>query len=492
MPLSSSTEDRPGLDPRRWLALTVISVATLMVVLDASIINLALPQAQSDLGISDANRQWAVTAYSLAFGGLLLLGGRIVDFVGRKRVFLIGLVGFAAASMISGIATTGAVLFAGRALQGVFAALLAPAALSLIAVTFTDARERAKAFGVYGALQGAGGAVGLIIGGVLTEYTTWRWCMFVNTPIALAAALAALPTVRESRAEGRRRYDIPGALLVTTGLVALVWGFTHAAEKGWSSALSWALLIAGAALIAAFIAVERRTAHPVLPLRVVLDRDRGGAFLISLLTGAGLFALMLFLTYYLQVNLGYQPLHAGLAFFPFSCSLIAAATLGAALVPKVGPKQLMVSGIAVALIGALWLPQIEQTGGYLLVVLPAMILIGLGLGAAFVALPNTALAGIDPSDTGVASAMISTTQQIGGAMGPALLNALYVSALTGFLAAQDGTITKAVRLDGYVHGYRVAFIASAVAFTLALAAATLLIKKPMRADTPAEAPVHVG
>lgn len=261
MPLSSSTEDRPGLDPRRWLALTVISVATLMVVLDASIINIALPQAQSDLGISDANRQWAVTAYSLAFGGLLLLGGRIVDFVGRKRIFLIGLVGFAAASMITGIATTGAVLFAGRALQGVFAALLAPAALSLIAVTFTDARERAKAFGVHGALQGAGGAVGLIIGGVLTEYTTWRWCMFVNTPIALAAALAALPTVRESRAEGRRRYDIPGALLVTTGLVALVWGFTHAAEKGWSSALSWALPIAGVLLIAAFIAVERRTAH---------------------------------------------------------------------------------------------------------------------------------------------------------------------------------------------------------------------------------------
>ncbi|MFB7532990.1 MFS transporter [Streptomyces sp. NPDC056178] len=323
MPLSSSTEDLPGPDPRRWLALVTISVATLMVVLGASVINIALPQAQSDLGISDANRQWAVTAYSLAFGGMLLLGGRIVDCVGRKRVFLIGLVGFAADSMISGLATTGAALFAGRALQGVFVALLAPAALSLIAVTFTEARERAKAFGVYGALQGAGGAVGLIIGGVLTEYTTWRWCMFVNTPIALAAALAALATVRESRVEGTRRYDIPGVLLVTTGLVSLVWGFIHAAEKSWSSALSWALLIAGAALIAAFIAVERRTAYPVLPLRVVLDRDRGGAFLISLLTGAGLFALMLFLTYYLQANLGYQPLHAGLAFLPFTCSLIA-------------------------------------------------------------------------------------------------------------------------------------------------------------------------
>ncbi len=247
-----------------------------------------------------------MTAYALAFGGLLLLGGRVVDFVGRKRVFMIGLVGFALASMVAGVASNGAALFAGRALQGAFAALLAPAALSLIAVTFTDGRERAKAFGVYGALQGAGGAVGLIAGGVLTEYANWRWCLFVNTPIALAA-VAAIPTVRESRAEGTRRYDIPGAVLVTTGLVALVRGFTHAAEDGWSSGTTWILLAVGAILLIAFVAVEGRTDHPLLPLHVVLDRDRGGAFLASLLTSAGMFGLMLFLTYYLQVNLGYQP-----------------------------------------------------------------------------------------------------------------------------------------------------------------------------------------
>ncbi|MFE6552699.1 MFS transporter [Streptomyces sp. NPDC057746] len=274
--MTATTETTsPGiaLDPRRWPALTVISVATLMVVLDASIINIALPRAQADLQISDANRQWAVTAYALAFDGLLLLGGRIVDFVGRKRVFMIGLVGFALASMVAGVEPNGAALFAGRALQGVFAALLAPAALSLIAVTFTDGRERAKAFGVYGALQGAGGAVGLIAGGVLTA--NWRWCLFVNTPIALAAALAAIPTVRESRAEGPRRYDVLGAVLVTTGLIALVRGFTHAAEGGWSSALTWILLAAGAILLVAFVAVERRISHPLLPARRPGPQPRG-------------------------------------------------------------------------------------------------------------------------------------------------------------------------------------------------------------------------
>ncbi|MEU5702798.1 MFS transporter [Streptomyces aurantiacus] len=489
---TATTGQGSALDPRRWPALTVISVATLMVVLDASVINIALPKAQADLDISDTDRQWAVTAYALAFGGLLLLGGRVVDFVGRKRVFMTGLIGFALASMVAGVAPNGATLFAGRALQGVFAALLAPAALSLIAVTFTDGRERARAFGVYGALQGAGGAVGLIAGGVLTEYTSWRWCLFVNAPIALAAALAAIPTVRESRAEGERRYDIPGAVLVTTGLVALVWGFTRAAEEGWSSAPTWLLLAAGLVLLVSFVAVEHRTSHPLLPLRVVLDRDRGGAFLASLLIGAGMFGLMLFLTYYLQVNLGYRPLRAGLAFLPFSAGTVAAATFGAPLVPRIGPKRLMASGIAVALFGTLWLVTVKATGGYLPVVLPAMILTGLGLGVFFVALPNTALAGINPSDTGVASAMISTTQQIGGAIGPALLNTLYVSALTGFLTDHTGPVTRAVRLDGYVHGYRVAFVASAVAFALALAAIILLIKKQSPGDVPTDTPVHAG
>lgn len=339
---SSGTRRQPGVrdpDPRRWAALTVISLATLMVVLDASVVNIALPHAQRELGIADADRQWMVTAYTLAFGGLLLLGGRIADFAGRKRVFLIGLAGFAAVSALGGLAPNGPTLFAARALQGVFAALLAPAALSLISVTFTDPRERAKAFGVYGALQGGGGAAGLILGGVLTQYADWRWCLFINTPIALVTALAAVPAVRASRAEGGRHYDIPGAVLVTGGLVALVYGCTQAAEgAGRHIGTVVALPAAAVVLLAAFAAVERRAAHPLLPPRVVRHRDRAGSLLASLLTGAGMFGMLLFLTYYLQVDLGYTPLRAGLAFLPFSGGIVAASVLGAGLVTRLGPK----------------------------------------------------------------------------------------------------------------------------------------------------------
>ncbi len=305
----------------------VIAIAQLMVVLDASIVTIALPRAQEDLGISDADRQWVITAYTLAFGGLLLLGGRIADFVGRKRIFLIGLLGFAAASALGGAAQNEAMLFGARALQGAFAALLAPAALSLITVTFTAPRERAKAFGVYGAISGGGAAIGLILGGVLTEYASWRWCLFVNVPIAIAAALAALPTVHESRAEGDRHYDVPGAVLVTGGLVALVYGFTEAAKTGvgWLSAQTLSLLAVAAVLLIGFVMVERRTAHPLLPLPIVTDRNRGGSFLASLLVGAGLFAMFLFLTYYFQINLGYSPLKSGFAFLPFSVGIIVTA-----------------------------------------------------------------------------------------------------------------------------------------------------------------------
>ena len=256
----------------------VIAAATLMVVLDASIVNLALPPAQAGLGISDADRHWVLTAYTLAFGGLLLLGGRVADFVGRRRVFLIGLVGFAGASALGGAAQNAAMLFAARGLQGVFAALLAPAALSLIAVTFVEPAERAKAFGVYGAVAGAGGALGLILGGVLTEYGSWRWCLLVNVPIAVAVVMAAMPTVRESRSDGDRRYDLPGAVLATGSLVALVAAFTQAAREGagWLAAPTLGLLGLGLVLLVAFVVAEARTASPLLPLRVVLDRNRGG------------------------------------------------------------------------------------------------------------------------------------------------------------------------------------------------------------------------
>src|SRR5690242_7289380 len=288
---TSDTSVPPDISPKprnRWLALTVIAVSQLLIVLDATIVNIALPTAQTALNISDADRQWMITAYTLAFGGLLLLGGRIADFTGRKRAFIIGLLGFAAASALGGLATNAETLFAARALQGAFGALMAPAALSLITVTFTEAKERARAFGVYGAISGGGAAIGLISGGLLTEYATWRWCLLVNIPVALIAFALALPLVRESRAHGDTRYDVPGAVLATGGLTALVYGFTKAGTDGWTSSVTVGWLVGAAALLIGFVAWEARTRHPLLPLRVVLDRNRGVSFLVSVLVGAAL------------------------------------------------------------------------------------------------------------------------------------------------------------------------------------------------------------
>ncbi|MEV6205718.1 MFS transporter [Kitasatospora sp. NPDC051914] len=463
----------PALDPKRWLALVVSSVATLMVVLDVSIVNIALPHAQSDLGMTDANRQWMITAYAPAFGGLLLLGGRIADFIGRKRALTIGLLGFAAASALGGMTPEPITLFAGRALQGAFAALFAPAALSLITVAFTDSGERSKAFGIYGAFQGAGGAVGLLLGGTLTEYAGWIWCMYINVPIALATALAARYVVRESRAAGTRRYDVPGALLATGGLVALVHGFTQASEgAGWSAPATIALLATAVLLLTAFVAVERRTAHPLLPLRVVIDRNRAGVYLAYLLIGAGMFGMNLFMTYFLQVNLGYTPLLTGFAFLPFSIGVITTTTLAPPLVGRFGPKVLMTGGIPLAIAGLLWLTRLDPASGYVTAVLPTQLLVGVGVGLFHLSGPNIALSGIAPGDAGVASAALNTSQQVGAALGPALLNTFYLAAVADLGTAH----TTAARLSSYVHGYRVAFAASAVLFVLALTAVTCLIR----------------
>ncbi len=293
-------------DSRRWLALTVIMIAQLMVVLDATVVNVALPHAQAALDISNADRQWIVTAYTLTFGGFLLLGGRIADYFGRKRTFMIGLIGFAGASALGGAAVNEGMLFGARALQGVFGALLAPAALSLLTVTFTEPKERAKAFGVFGAISGGGAAIGLISGGVLTQYASWRWCLFVNVPIAVFALLAAIPIVRESKAQGNTRYDVPGAILATLGLVALVYGFTEAAKphgastNGWAAPLTISMLVGAVVLLTGFLWWESKIRNPLLPLRVLLDRNRGTSYLVSILVGAGLLGMFLFMPFYLQ------------------------------------------------------------------------------------------------------------------------------------------------------------------------------------------------
>jgi EmrB/QacA subfamily drug resistance transporter len=470
-PDTQSTSLAP--DPRRWLALGVIAVAQLMVVLDASIVNIALPSAQRSLGISDANRPWVITAYALAFGGLLLLGGRIADFVGRKRAFVIGLIGFGVASAIGGIAQNQGELFGARGLQGAFAALMAPAALSLITVTFTEPRERAKAFGVYGGISGGGAALGLILGGVLTEYASWRWTLLVNTPIALATAAAGLAVVHESRAGGKPRYDIPGVVTSTAGLVALVYGFTRANERGWSATSTVVLLAVAVALLASFVLIERRSADPLLPPRVFSERNRAGAFLVSLLIGLSLFGMFLFLVYYLQGTLHYGALKCGVAFLPFSAGIVVAAGSASNLLPRIGPRPLMVGGTLGAAVGMALFTRIGVSSGFASHVLPAEIVMSLGMGIAFVALSSTALVGVDDRDAGVASALVNTTQQVGGSLGTALLNTLAASATAGYLTAHGAQHAAAA----LVHGYTVAFTWGLGALVLAVVLAALLVTK---------------
>jgi EmrB/QacA subfamily drug resistance transporter len=487
-----ASESPPEPDPRRWIALAVIAIAQLMVVLDATIVNIALPRAQEALSISDADRQWVVTAYTLAFGGLLLLGGRIADFAGRRRTFIIGLLGFAAASAIGGAAVNSGMLFGARVVQGAFAALLAPASLSLLAVTFTSVKERSTAFAVYGAIAGGGSAVGLLLGGVLTEYTSWRWCLLVNIPIAIIAVIGALAVVRESRAPGDTRYDIPGAVLVTLGLASLVYGFTQAADQtiGWTSVRSLGFILAGLVLLTAFVVVESRTRHALLPLRILLDRDRGGSYLTSMLVGAGLFAMFLFLSYYFQLVLHYSPIRSGLAFLPFSVALVLTAGFVSRVLPRTGPKPLMAVGALAAAAGLLSLLRIDLDTSWATTVLPAEVVMGVGLGLLFVPLSSTALVGIGSHDAGVASATLNATQQIGGSLGTALLNTFAASAVTGYLADRAGSASQPlVQLQAQVYSFHVAFAWGAGLLGLGFVAVMVLIRAGRHTDAVPDAGV---
>ncbi len=492
-------------DPRRWLALAVIAVAQLMIVLDASIVNIALPSAQKDLGISTADRQWVITAYTLAFGGLLLLGGRIADYAGRKRMFVVGLIGFAAASALGGIAPTAGLLFAARGLQGAFAALLAPAALSLITVTFIAPKERAKAFGVFGAISGGGAAIGLILGGVLTEYFSWRWCLGVNVPIALVTAVAAYYVVHESKAPGDTRYDIPGAVLSTLGLVSLVYGFSEAAKpknpsnrgdtsvQGWTAPTTISFLALAVVLLTAFILWEQWTKNPLLPMRILVNRNRGGAYLMFLLVGAGLFAMFLFLTFYFQINLGYSPLKSGFAFLPFSGGIIVSAGVVSQLLPRVGPRPIMIPGLVMAISGMLLLTRIGQDTSYVTHVLPAMLLMSVGLAGVFIPASSVALVNVGSHDAGVASAVLNSSQQIGGSLGTALLNTVFASAVTAYLAEnlRDPADAAPVTPLALIQGYHVAFFWGAMLLTGALLCAVFLINAK-REDVPAETAAAVA
>lgn len=453
----------------------MIGLAQLMVVLDATIVTIALPSAQRDLGFNDGDRQWVITAYALAFGSLLLFGGRLADLVGRKRIFLIGLVGFAVASAIGGGAPNFEILVMARALQGAFGAVLAPAALSLLTTTFTDSKERAKAFGIYGAIAGAGAAVGLLLGGVLTEYLDWRWCLYVNLIIAVIAFVGGMRLLRPGAPADRPHLDIPGTLLVSGGLFCIVYGFSDAQRHAWSAVSTWGFLLAGAVLLAAFVRWQWRAPHPLLPMRVVGDRDRGASYIAIFLSGAGMFGVFLFLTYYLQRTLGYSPITTGLAFLPMVAVLVATSlTTTNVLVPSFGAKPIVPTGMLLAGGAMAWLTALDRNSTYAGHVMPPLLLLGLALGLIFATSMNLATAGVKPRDAGVASAMVNTSQQVGGSVGTSLLNTLATSAATNYLAGRRPT--PAAVGQAQLHSYSVAYWWSAGFFVFGSVATFLLFR----------------
>jgi EmrB/QacA subfamily drug resistance transporter len=451
-----------GPRDRRWLVLGVIALAQLMVVLDLTVMNIALPSAQRALHFTTVDRQWVVTAYTLAFGSLLLLGGRLADLLGRKTTFLAGLVGFAGVSAIGGASVNFTMLITARACQGAFAALLVPSALSLLTTTFTEQKDRGKAFGIYGSIAGAGGALGLLLGGALTEYLSWRWTLYVNLLFAAIAFIGGASLLKRQPSPVKPRLDVPGVLLVSGAVFCLVYGFSNAAAHNWHAPSTWGSLAAGVALGAVFALWQGRAAHPLLPPRVVLDRNRGGAYLSMFIAAAGLFGTFLFLTYYLQQGLGYSPLVTGVAFLPISAGLVIAANLSTImLIPRVGPKPLVAIGMTAAAGGAAWLAQLGPHTGYGAGILGPIILTGVGLGLVIAPAINTGTFAVAPQDAGVASATVTVGQQLGASVGTSLLNTIFASAITSYIAAH----LAAARLVGrpaltglaLVHGYDIAF-----------------------------------
>jgi EmrB/QacA subfamily drug resistance transporter len=488
---SSSVKDDDRQHSRRWAILAILALAQLTVVLDSTVVNIALPSAQKALDFSNNDRQWIVTAYSLAFGSLLLLGGRLADLFGRKNVLITGLIGFSVASAVGGAATSFEMLVAARAVQGAFGALLAPAALALLTTTFTDRKERAQAFGIYGAIAGGGAAVGLLLGGVLTEYLSWRWTLYVNIVLAIPAVIGGLLLLVHRPAEQRPRLDLPGTISVSAGLFALVYGFSHAETGGWGSALTLGSLIAAAVLIAVFVVIQRRSANPLLPLRVILDRNRGGAFIAMLLSAAGLFGVFLFLTYYLQQSLGYSAVSTGVAFLPMVGLLIVVSAVASTLLSsRVGPRVTMPIGLLLGALGLVYLTRIGPNSTYAADLLPALLLLGAGLGLTFASAINVATLGVNPEDAGVASATVNTMQQVGGAVGTALLNTLAATAVTSYLRGK--TISPKVSELAAIHSYTVAFWVSAGIFASGAVLSALILRSGIPATDPDAEPVAVG
>jgi EmrB/QacA subfamily drug resistance transporter len=465
----------PSSYERRWLILALIAIAQLMIVLDLTIVNIALPSAQRSLDFSNDDRQWIITAYALAFGSLLLLGGKLGDLFGRKWAFIGGLLGFAAASAVGGEAQSFAVLVAARGTQGVFAALLAPSALALLATTFSEPGERGKAFGIFGAVAGGGSAVGLLLGGVLTEWLDWRWCLYVNLVIAVPTAIVALRLIDNVAQPNRPRLDLAGAALVTAGLFALVYGFSNSESHSWGHPVTIGALAIAVVLLTAFVIVESRVDSPLLPLRVIANPVRGGSFLALGISGIALFAVFLFLTYYLQQTKGFSPIQTGLAYLPMTVAIIASATLATNnLLPKVGPRPLLVAGMALGALAMVWFAQLDITSSYASRVLPGLIVLGIGMGNIFAPGISSATYGVAPTDAGVASAMVNTMQQVGGSIGTALLSSIFASAVSSY--ARGKSATAEVALEAAMHGYTVAFWIAAGVFAFGAVVVGVLMR----------------
>ena len=457
-----------------WI-LVVIASAQLMVVLDTTIMIIALPSAQHALGFSNTDRQWVVTAYTLAFGGFLLLGGRISDMFGPKRTLMIGVTGFALASALGGASQTTLMLIGARGLQGLFGALLAPSVLSILTSTFSDPRERGRAFGIYATIAIAGSAFGLILGGFLTQYVDWRWCLYVNLPIAGLVLFGALRLIPTRQGIPGIRLDVLGVVLGCGGLVALVYGLGEAGTSGWGATDVMVALVVAAVLLGAFVLWQSKGPNPLLPLRVVRNRNRAGSFITILLAVTGMFGTFLFLTYLLQTIDHFSPLKTGIAFLPLmACNALAATQVASRLMPHVRTRLLVVPGLLLAALGVALFTQLTPDASYWSGVLPSELLLGFGLGLAIVPCISTATQNADPKDVGVTSAMTNTSQQIGASIGTALLNTIAAAATTTYIAAHHVQSTNEVA-RATVHGYAVASGWAAGILVLAAVLAGLLI-----------------
>ena len=478
------TQTQSPSEANRWAVLALLGVAQLMVVLDLTVVNIALPSAQRSLHFSTDNRQWIVTAYALAFGSLLLLGGKLGDVFGRKWTFIAGLAGFSLASAIGGLAQSFAMLVSARALQGLFGALLAPSALGLLTNTFASSPDRPKAFGIFGAIAGAGASVGLLLGGVLTQALSWRWCLYVNLAIAIPTAVLSLRLLVNQPHPDRSHIDLPGVVTSFAGLFAIVYGFSNAETHSWSDPVTVIALAASAVLLCSFAAIERRRVRPLLPPHIVASRARGGAYASIVLAGSGILGAFLFLTYFMQQSLGFSPLTTGLAFLPMTGLIVLSSTISQTrILPRTGAKPLITVGMALGVVGMVLLTGLTPSSGYAGGVLPSLIVLGLGLGAIFAPAIGTATLGVNRDEAGVASAMVNTSQQLGGSVGTALLSTLFASSASAFARTHTGL--HGLQAAAQVHGYTTAFWWSAGIFAVGLLIALVVLPRQVKPREPA-------